>query len=147
MRDDVAMVIYRRHQAPLRIESGATADQLAGIRRQLTSWLRAAGIPAEQAADIVLVVDEACTNCIEHAYRGHRVGTMVTEVKAVGSEVRARVTDSGSWKTPATDPGNRGRGLPLMRAISDSMTLDTTPTGTTVDTTFRVPTGTSAVDH
>jgi PAS domain S-box-containing protein len=145
--DDVAMVIYRHHQAPLRIESAATADQLANVRRRLTGWLDAAGIPAEQAADIVLVINEACTNCIEHAYRGHSVGTMLTEVKAVDDGVRARITDSGSWKTPAANPGNSGRGLVLMRTMSDSMEMDTTSTGTVVDITFHVPTGVAAPDH
>jgi anti-sigma regulatory factor (Ser/Thr protein kinase) len=139
--DDVALVIYRRELAPLRIESAATADQLADVRRRLTAWLQAADVQAAQAGDIVLVISEACTNCVEHAYRGHSVGSMLTEVTAVGDEVRARITDSGSWKPPAANPGNSGRGLVLMRAISDSMEMDTTPTGTTVNITFRLPAG------
>ena len=137
--DDVAMVIFRRLPAPLRIESSSTADQLAHVRRRLSAWLRAAGVPAAQAGDIVLAVSEACTNCVEHAYRGHNVGSMLTEVEVVGDEIRARITDSGSWKPPAVNPGNSGRGLVLMRAISDSMEMDTTPTGTTVDISFRLP--------
>ena len=139
--DDVAMVIYRRQLSPLRIESAATADQLAVVRRRLAAWLQAADVPAAQAADIVLVISEACTNCVEHAYRGHSVGSMLTEVEAVGNEVRARITDSGSWKPPAVNPGNRGRGLVLMGALSDSLEMDTTPTGTTVDITFRLTAG------
>jgi PAS domain S-box-containing protein len=145
--DDVAMVIYRRELAPLRIESAATADQLADVRRRLAGWLQAAGVEAAQAADIVLVVSEACTNCVEHAYVGHSVGSMLTEVTAAGDEIRARITDSGSWKPPAANPGNSGRGLVLMRTISDSMEMDTTPTGTTVDITFRLPAGSAALDH
>jgi PAS domain S-box-containing protein len=145
--DDVAMVIYRHQQAPLRIGSDATADQLADIRHRLSEWLRAADVPDALAADIVLVINEACTNCVEHAYRGHSVGTMLTEVKVVDGEVRARVTDSGSWKTPAINPGNSGRGLVLMRVISDTMEIDSGPTGTTVDITFRLPTAAEAVDH
>lgn len=42
--DDVAMVIYRHHQTPLRIERDATADQLVRIRHRLADWLRAAHI-------------------------------------------------------------------------------------------------------
>ncbi len=137
--DDVAMVIYRHQQTPLRIESVATADQLAGIRYRLNEWLRAAGVPETLCADIVLVANEACTNCIEHAYRGLGSGTMLLEVKAVDGEIRVRVVDRGSWKTPAANPGNSGRGLLLMRAISDSMKVDGTPPGTTVDISFRLP--------
>jgi len=138
--DDVAMVIYRHQGTPLRIESDATADQLVGMRHRLSRWLGAADVPEELAADIVLVVNEACTNCIEHAYLGHPVGSMLLEAKATDAEILARVTDAGSWKTPAANPGNSGRGLVLMRALSESMEIDSSPTGTTVDISFRRPT-------
>ncbi|OBK86673.1 SpoIIE family protein phosphatase [Mycobacterium sp. 1165178.9] len=137
--DDVAMVIYRHQQTPLRIESDATADQLVLIRHRLADWLHARGVMEDQAADIVLVVNEACTNCVEHAYRGFAAGAMLLEVSLADGEVRTRITDYGSWKTPAPIPGNGGRGLPLMRVLSDSMELDTTATGTTADITFRLP--------
>lgn len=137
--DDVAMVIYRHRPSLLRIETKATADQLANIRHRLAAWLRVADVPDALNADVALVVNEACTNCVEHAYRGHRVGTMLLEARIADGEVRARVADSGSWKTPAANPGNGGRGLVLMRALSDAMELDTTQTGTTVDIGFRIP--------
>ncbi len=139
--DDVAMVIYR-HRPPLfHIERTATADQLVEVRHLLSAWLRATEIPDGLAADIVLVVNEACTNCVEHAYRGQRVGTMVLEAETVDGEVRARVADSGSWETPAVDPGRGGRGLLLMRALSDGVDIDSGPTGTTVQISFRLPAG------
>ena len=137
--DDVAMVIYRHRPALIRIESRATADQLVDIRHRLAAWLRAAEVPDTLAADIVLVANEACTNCVEHAYRGHRVGTMLLEATTADGEVQARVTDRGSWKTPAGDPGNAGRGLVLMRALSNRMEIDSSPTGTTVHLGFRLP--------
>jgi PAS domain S-box-containing protein len=139
--DDVALVIYRHGQEPLRIESPAIADQLVNVRHRLADWLRAADVPEELVHDIVLVASEACTNCVEHAYRGHRAGTMSLEAHVVDGEVRARITDSGSWKTPAARPGNSGRGMVLMRALSDALNLDCTPTGTTVDLTFRLTAG------
>lgn len=137
--DDVAMVIYRHHQTPLRIESDATADQLVRIRHRLADWLRAAHITDDLAADIVLVVNEACTNCVEHAYRGFVAGTMVVEASLGDGEVHTRITDYGSWKTPAANPVNGGRGLPLIRALSHAMELETAATGTTADITFRLP--------
>jgi anti-sigma regulatory factor (Ser/Thr protein kinase) len=84
-------------------------------------------------------VNEGCTNCVEHAYRGHGLGTTLLEVKTVDGEVRARITDQGSWKPPAINPGNSGRGLILMRAISDTMEINSSSTGTIVDITFRLP--------
>jgi serine phosphatase RsbU (regulator of sigma subunit)/anti-sigma regulatory factor (Ser/Thr protein kinase) len=145
--DDVAMVIYRHQPAPLRLESDATADQLVNIRHRLAAWLQGADVPDVLAADIVLVVNEACTNSVEHAYRGNNVGTVRLDGEAADGEVHMRVADSGSWKTPAADPRNSGRGLVLMRAISDSVELDGTPTGTTVDIRFRLPTAADAVTH
>jgi PAS domain S-box-containing protein len=139
--DDVAMVIYRRQRSPLRIESVAAADELAGIRHRLGDWLREAGVGQLMIDDIVLVINEACTNCVEHAYRGHNVGTMLLEVKIVGAEIQARITDSGSWKTPKVHPGNSGRGLVLMRILSDTMDITSSPTGTTIEITFRPPAG------
>ncbi|OBA84577.1 stage II sporulation protein E [Mycobacterium sp. 1164966.3] len=137
--DDVAMVIYRHQSAPLRIECDATADHLATIRHRLSGWLRGAEVPDELSADVVLVVNEACTNVIEHAYAGRPTGTMQLDVDRVDGEVRVRVADTGSWQPPATNSGNSGRGLMLMKAIADSVDVDSTPAGTTVNVTFRLP--------
>jgi PAS domain S-box-containing protein len=136
--DDVAMVVYRHGHTPLRLETDSTAGRLAGIRHRLADWLRAEGVEDELAADIVLVVNEACTNCVEHAYGQDAVGTMLLDVEVADGEVRTRITDRGSWKEPSADPGNGGRGLMLMRALSDSMDIDTGPTGTTADIRFRL---------
>jgi anti-sigma regulatory factor (Ser/Thr protein kinase) len=137
--DDVAMVVYRHRPAKLRIEIEAAAGQLAVIRHRLAAWLQTAGVPDQLAADIVLVVNEACTNCAEHAYRGHTAQTMLLEAEVADRQVRARITDAGSWKTPAADPGNSGRGLVLMRALSDALEIHSTTTGTTVDVGFQLP--------
>jgi anti-sigma regulatory factor (Ser/Thr protein kinase) len=123
----------------LRIESDAIPQQLANVRQRLTAWLRAADIPDALVADIVLVANEACTNCVEHAYRERPAGTMQVQAKMVDTGVWTRISDTGSWKPPASDRANRGRGLVLIRALSDEMELHTSPTGTTVDATFRLP--------
>jgi PAS domain S-box-containing protein len=145
--DDVAMVIYRHQRAPLRLESAAAADELADIRHRLSDWLADADVPRALIDDIVLVINEACTNCVEHAYRGHNVGTMLLEVNVHDGEIQARITDSGSWKIPKVNPGNSGRGLVLMRVLSETMEINSSPTGTTIDITFRRSGATEAVDH
>jgi anti-sigma regulatory factor (Ser/Thr protein kinase) len=95
----------------------------------------------------VLVINEACTNCVEHAYRGHNVGAMLLEVNVHDGEIEARITDSGSWKIPKVNPGNSGRGLVLMRILSETMEINSSPTGTTIDITFRRSSATESVDH
>jgi anti-sigma regulatory factor (Ser/Thr protein kinase) len=134
--DDVAMVIYRRRPGPLRIESVAAADELANIRHRLADWLADSGVPDPAIDDIVLVINEGCTNCVEHAYRGHDVGAMLLEVRIADAQIKARITDSGSWKTPKVNPGNSGRGLVLMRILSETMDITSSPTGTTIEITF-----------
>jgi anti-sigma regulatory factor (Ser/Thr protein kinase) len=145
--DDVAMVIYRRPREPLRIESAAAADELADIRHSLSDWLADADVPRALIEDIVLVINEACTNCVEHAYRGHNVGAMLLEVKAADESIEARITDSGSWKIPKVNPGNSGRGLILMRVLSETMEISSSPTGTTIDITFRRSGATESADY
>jgi hypothetical protein len=61
-------------------------------------------------------------------------------MEAINDEVRSRITDSGSWKTPTENVGNRGRGLLLMRAMSELMEVEVRPDGTTIDLVFRVAT-------
>ncbi len=44
------------------------------------------------------------------------------------------VTDDGAWRIadPESKRRSRGRGIPLMQALSDQATIDSTPTGTRV---------------
>jgi PAS domain S-box-containing protein len=134
--DDVAIVLYRHPGPALVIEIDAVPTRLSDVRHQLTAWLRGAGVPESLAADIVLVVNEACSNSAEHAYRGREPGTMRVEAALDDGHIHIRVADSGSWKTPPADPGTRGRGLLLMRTLSEHVDLDGTPAGTTVGMRF-----------
>ena len=89
-------------------------------------------------ADIVLVVNEACSNSAEHAYRGREPGMMRVEAALDDRHIDVKVADSGSWKTPPADPGTRGRGLLLMRTLSEQVDLDGTTEGTTVGMRFAL---------
>lgn len=137
--DDVAIVLYRRVSAPVVIEYEATPRRLTDVRHRLGAWLRANDVPEQLNADIVLVVNEACTNCVEHAYRGTEPGRMCVQTDLTDGAVHIRVVDSGSWKTPPADPGTRGRGLLLIRSVSDEVNLEGTEAGTTLEITFRLP--------
>ncbi|MBE1550596.1 PAS domain S-box-containing protein [Mycobacterium sp. OAS707] len=136
--DDVAIVLYRHPGPALVIEIDAIPARLTDVRHQLTAWLHSAGVSEMQAADIVLVVNEACSNSAEHAYRGQDPGPMRVEGAVDDQHIHIRVADSGSWKTPPADPGTRGRGLLLMRTLSDKVDLEGTAHGTTVGMRFAV---------
>jgi PAS domain S-box-containing protein len=137
--DDVAIVLYRTAQADLRIDEDASPQRLSEVRHRLATWLDTNGIVAPLADDIVLVVNEACSNCVEHAYRGRPPGHMHISAGLHDNSIRVSVADFGSWKAPPDDPGTRGRGLLLIRMVSDQVELQGTDTGTTVTMCFQAP--------
>jgi PAS domain S-box-containing protein len=139
--DDVALVVYRCPPAPLLIETDAAADRLRDIRHRLSAWLGTANIPAAASADIVMAVNEACENSVEHAYRGHSGGQVRVMADISDCRIRVRVADSGSWKAPSRHPDNRGRGLALVRSVAEQFELDHSGSGTTVTMRFRTPAG------
>ena len=100
--------------------------------------MRAAAVPDERIADIVLAANEACANSVEHGYRGHTPGRVRVDGENDGARVRLTITDDGSWKPNASDPGARGRGLLLIRAVSDWLEMECTSSGTTVDMSFNL---------
>jgi PAS domain S-box-containing protein len=136
--DDVAVVLYRRPGGPLVLEYDAVPQRLRDVRHRLGEWLTAHAVAEERAADIVLVVNEACTNCVEHAYRDQPPGRMRIEGDAQEGRLLIRVADFGSWKRPPEDPGTRGRGLPLIREMSDQVEVDGRSDGTTIAITFTL---------
>jgi len=133
----VAIDAHPRPVDSLRIDVPACADRLADIRHRLIDWLTPIGLSAEDIADIVLVVNEAATNCIEHAYRDVDDGVIRLSAEDDGRRIFVDITDFGVWRPPAAAPDStRGRGLPLIRAISAEVDIDASAGGTTVRMTF-----------
>ncbi|QIV81675.1 ATP-binding protein [Mycolicibacterium frederiksbergense] len=117
----------------------ATMVHAVQIRDDFAAWLaRSLSVDAEKTSDIVLAVNEALANAAEHAYLDSpEPGPM--HVRADHDPQLATltvwITDEGRWraKEPATAPNPaRGRGLILMRALTDSAAVDSTATGTEV---------------
>lgn len=63
---------------------------------------------------------------------------MLVCAEARGRGISIRVQDFGSWKSPDGNLRARGRGVPLMRAVSGDVTLDGTSMGTTVTMNFKL---------
>jgi serine/threonine-protein kinase RsbW len=118
----------------------AVADpaSVAQVRRAFSDWLgRYFTLDATKLSDVVLAVNEAMANAAEYAYvMAEQPGTM--HVRALYDEDAATlsvtVTDEGAWRAsdPATAGHRRGRGIPLMEALSDRATVDSSQAGTTV---------------
>ncbi|BDT99196.1 SpoIIE family protein phosphatase [Nocardia sputorum] len=137
--DDVAMVVYRQPPAPLRLDVPARADELAALRRTLKGWLAAAAVPHDLAADLVAAANEACSNSIEHAYRNDDNGRVSMSATCDIDTVVIVVTDTGDWKPRASDPGYRGRGIDMMRALTEQLDIDHSEAGTTVRMSVTLP--------
>jgi anti-sigma regulatory factor (Ser/Thr protein kinase) len=136
--DDVVILCLR---VPADFHETLAADQgeLSRLRRALQSWHRASG-PADPdgETDMLLTVNEACANAIEHAYRGREPGAVeVTIQPDTDGSYLATVRDFGTWQTPAASAAHRGRGLSIIRRLSDGFERHTTPDGTLVR--FRLP--------
>ncbi|ONI81582.1 hypothetical protein ALI144C_19975 [Actinosynnema sp. ALI-1.44] len=100
---------------------------LSAQRRAVGQWARGLGLGGYGADDIVLAVDEAVTNAIEHGYRGRTEGEPGTVGLFCGNNPDQRmacviVADKGSWLAPSA-PGVRGRGLLLMGKLADRFDL------------------------
>jgi anti-sigma regulatory factor (Ser/Thr protein kinase) len=115
---------------PKRFHACFEADPLAlaPLRRDLRKWL--ADVDATGISDIVLAVDEAAANAIEHA--GLASGAAITVEADVSDDVlHVVITDPGAWSQQAAD-GTRGRGFTIMRSVMDDVDVRVNPSATSV---------------
>ena len=94
-----------------------TADpiHLPHIRALTRSWLTPLELDTDTASDIVLAVNEAASNAIEHAYvLPGPTDLVVVRLWTEPHHLHCEVADRGRWKATDAAPGYRGRGIPLM---------------------------------
>jgi anti-sigma regulatory factor (Ser/Thr protein kinase)/anti-anti-sigma regulatory factor len=140
--DDVAVVVVRLGPAPLDVRLAADPARLGPLRRSVAAWADEAGLDENVLDDLQLALGEAATNAVEHAYGttpppGSEIGVRLRTRGDGGVAVRVR--DQGAWREAPADPGHRGRGLVLIRALATEVVVDGGPRGTAV--TFTIPPG------
>jgi anti-sigma regulatory factor (Ser/Thr protein kinase) len=142
--DDVALVVARLVPAPLRQTRPAQPDQLALARRDVADWAGQAGLPQALLEELLLVLGEAISNAVEHAYRDRPPGEFTYELRCTpDGGVAGVVTDAGSWRPAPTDNGTRGRGLIIIEGASIHADVRGTETGTRVE--FVLPAAVAAL--
>jgi anti-sigma regulatory factor (Ser/Thr protein kinase) len=97
----------------------------------LEAWLAGIGLPDETRLDVVLALDEAVANVIEHGYRG-APGEIEVDAALTAGEVELRVVDGAPPFDPldATPPELTGDldhrrigglGIHLIRTLMDAV--------------------------
>jgi anti-sigma regulatory factor (Ser/Thr protein kinase) len=122
---------------PLQITVPATRDRIAAARASMRLWLSPRSVPAMIIDDVLLAASEALTNAAEH---GHAFdGTPVQlQLASEGSTLVLTVEDTGKWGPPHA-MADRGRGIAIIRAVSQKVMIETTTTGTTLKVLFDLP--------
>ena len=134
--------IFRTHVSPAeRFERvGVRADPrtAAQTRDEFSRWLEGFfELDAYRASDLALATYEALANIAEFAYLSVGFpGTMDIRATydAAESTLTVTIADRGSWRTAPLAPADRsrGRGIALMKALSDRASIQTSTSGTTV---------------
>lgn len=114
----------------------ADPGSLSVMRERLRRWLAAMGWPPIELAEIVLAVNEAASNTVQHAYPAGDPGEVRVAARAFTDTDRARrviigISDDGRWR-PARPGGPGGHGLPIMHVCTDTVETHRDPGGTTV---------------
>lgn len=111
---------------------------VAQTREQFSRWLQDYfDVDQTRSSDMVLALNEALANAAEFAYlHAEHPGTVDVQARYQpdGELLAVRVSDRGVWRVHDEGPRplNRGRGIPLMRALSDRAVIETSATGTNV---------------
>jgi anti-sigma regulatory factor (Ser/Thr protein kinase) len=137
--DDVAMLAVQLLPLGdrLHVRVPAQPGALAPLRATLRRWLLRAGATELEAYELLTACGEAATNAIRHA-SGPLRSEFELEAAIVEDGVEIRVRDHGSWRERRGDVG--GRGLPIIEAYVDELTITPSPTGTEVRMRRRLST-------
>ena len=121
-----------------RIGIAADAESASRIREEFTEWLkRYFDLDPIRSSDLVLATNEALANSAEFAYLTTdrpRTMDLRAHYEPFDGRLTVSIADQGVWRVPNSAPANRarGRGIPLMEALSDRVDIETSTAGTQV---------------
>ena len=82
-------------QRDLRLTVRSDPRLLASVRSLVRGWVDSWEIDEKTADDVVLAIDEACTNAIRHAYEGRCDGSVELTLHAGPEHLEFQVSDTG----------------------------------------------------
>jgi serine/threonine-protein kinase RsbW len=120
----------------LRVKS--RTENLSEIRDFVSGKARLAGIPEATVENIILAVDEACTNIIKHAYKLSPEGEIIIKIDFDKEKFTVTIIDYGKSFEPERVPlpdlqkyyrEHRvgGLGMYLMKSLMDDVEYSSVP--------------------
>jgi anti-sigma regulatory factor (Ser/Thr protein kinase) len=98
-------------------------------RSAIATFLLAAGVGDDTVDDVVLALDEACSNVLQHAFPAGPPGSYELRADFRPEEVVIEVADEGvgfdamDWRSPRAHD-LAGRGLEIMRRVMTSVEVE-----------------------
>jgi len=113
-------------------------ENLTTVREFVNSAVGEVSIPQDIAGDIVLAVDEACTNIIKHAYQYSPDGDIKIKLTYSDKKIVVEITDHGASFHPDAVPKPDlkkyfeekrvgGLGMYLMKSLMDDIHYKSIP--------------------
>jgi serine/threonine-protein kinase RsbW len=125
-------------EADFQLSLPARAENVAVVRHAVRRYVEQFDFDDVGVSDILLAVTEACTNCVVHAYI-ETEGMVEVRAQCDGEELYVRVRDHGGGIVPRIDSPGLGLGLPVIMALTQSMSIhDAEGGGTEVAMVFSV---------
>lgn len=125
----------RESTVSLRLPADGPA-RLNELRSWLDRWFQRLRWPDWARTDVILALNEVCTNAIQHAYRRTRPGDVEVTATLRSNELArylvVTVRDWGRWHEPAPIVAGRGRGLLVAYRCLSRLDIRCEPIGSTV---------------
>jgi sigma-B regulation protein RsbU (phosphoserine phosphatase) len=124
------------HKQLARLRFPARAEELSAVRRTIRVATSPLGVSSQVVDELVLAVNEACMNIIQHAYGEHQCCDIVLDVVQCADELIFRLTDFASPIDKTTvrprdlseiRPG--GLGLHIITQVMDTAHFQEPPVG------------------
>ncbi len=107
-------------------------ENLSPIRDFVQASAIEAGMKSKSTNDMMLAVDEACTNIIKHAYKSFPEGKIIITIKIFPEKITIKITDYGNAFHPEVIPEPDiqeyyrqkrvgGLGMYLMKTLMDEV--------------------------
>lgn len=125
------------------ITRAAELESLSVFREFITECCGRHNVPDETVFELKLAVDEACTNVIEHGYKGMDPGSIILSFRIEADRILVSITDFGHVFEPVEAPKPNveaaledrplgGLGLYLIYQIMDNIDYQPSDDGNTL---------------